>query len=519
MAAPRIRKLGAMLALSAAPLVHAADWTIAPSITATEMYSDNIFLAPSPYQLSDFATTITPGILITGTGERLKANLNYSLQNINYAKYSSMDYTTQQLYAMGNATLVDQTLFLDANASIIQQPLYLTGPISVGNNSPTGNLANITTTSISPYVTHRFGSFATGMARYTHQTMNMSEAGPSSNAGYGYNTYGQGGLFNSTTDTALATLNSGSDFNNLLWGLNLSNTSINYTGMPSMTLAQYTANLGYLITPRFKVIATGGIEDDNYAYIGQNPRSSLWSLGISWAPSVRTKLEAAEGERFFGRTHSLKFTHYSRLTTWNAGFSQDVTTMMLMQTVPPSVTLDQMLQQQIPDPVARQQVVQSMLAALGSQSALFSQNIMTNQIYLLKTFSSSIAVALPRDTFLLTIFDTKTSPLQQGTTLFPPIAGTYGYMNTDQYGGTLSWNKQLNPLLSANANYSMSYITFPGQTLEEKMRFFTVGLSRKLGPKLNGNLLLRHQSFDSSPSSYGYNFNENAAIVSLMYHF
>ena len=497
--------------------IHAADWTVTPSIGASEMYSDNIFLSPPQYQLSDFVTTLTPGITVTGTGERLKASLNYSLQDINYAKYSSMDYITQQLNATGNATLIDQTLFLDAGASISQQPLYLAGPMGLGNSSATGNLANVTTTSVSPYVTHRFNTFATGMARYTHQTMDMSQAGPSNVNGYGGG-YGLG-LFNSTSDTALATLNSGSDFNNLLWGLNLSNTRINYAGMPPMTLAQYSANLGYLITPRFKVIATGGYEDDSFAYIGQNPRSNFWSLGFDWSPSVRTKLEVAEGERFFGRTHTLKFTHFNRRTSWNASYIQDVTTMLMQQTVPPSVTLDQMLQAQIPDPAARQQVVQSMLAALGPQSMLFAQNIMTNQILLTKTFTASAALTLPRDTFLLTIFNTKSAPLQQATSFLPGAYGAYNYMNIDQYGGTLSWNKQLTPLLSANANINTTYITFPGQTLEEKMRSFTAGLGRKLSPKLSGNLMVRHQTLDSTPANIGYSYSENAVIASLMYLF
>ena len=524
MAVPRARgsfRHAALLLviLQAATPLQAADWKITPSISASEMYSDNIFLGSPGSQLSDFVTTIIPGISVTGTGDRLKANLNYSLQNINYLKHNSLDYITQQLNATGNATLIEQTLFLDAGASISQQPTTLAGPIGVGNSSPTGNLANITTTSLSPYLIHRFNTFATGLARYTHQTMNFSQAGPSNNAGYDYNTYGSGNLFNSTSDTELVNLNSGADFNNLLWGLNLSNSRINYTGMNSMTLAQYSADLGYLITPRFKTTVTGGYEDDSYVYFGQNPQSTFWNIGFDWSPSVRTKFEVAEGERFFGRTHTVKFTHYTRLTSWNASYMQDVTTSILQQTVPPAVTLDQMLMAQIPDPATRQQVVQAMLASLGSQSALFAQNILTNQIYLVKSLNTSVAVTLPKDTFLLTIFNTKTTPLQQGINSFLGINSSFNYMNTDQYGGTLSWNKQLNPLLSANANFNMTFITFPGQILEEKMSSFIVGLNRRLSPKLNGNLLYRHQIFDSTPSSMGYSFSENAVIASLMYLF
>lgn len=515
MAIRRIRNLGALIAFSAVPLAQAAEWTITPSISASEMYSDNIFLSPAPYQLSDFVTTLSPGLAVKGTSDRLKANMMYSLQDINYAKYGSFDYITQQLSANGNADLIDKTLYLDAGASISQQPLYVAGPMGFGNTSANGNLMNVTTTSVSPYVTHRFGSFATGLVRYTHQTMDFSQAGPANVNGYAGG-YGLG-MYNMITDTALATLNSGSDFNNLIWGLNLNNSRISYAGMPPMTLAQYSANLGYLITPRFKAIATAGIEDDSYAYVGQNPRSNFWSLGFDWAPSMRTKLEVTEGERFFGRTHSLNFTHYARMTTWNASYSQNVTTMMMQQTVPPSVTLDQMLQAQIPDPATRQQVVQSMLASLGSQSMLFAQNVMTNQILLVKTLNASAALALPRDTYLATFFNSKTSPLQQAVNFLPGPYSAYNFLNMNQYGGTLSWNRKLNPLLSANANFNTTYFTFPGQTLQEKMQFFTVGLSRKLGPSLNGNLLLRHQSMDSTPA--GYSYSENAAIASLMYLF
>ncbi len=503
-----------LVAIFAPPPLQAADWKITPSISASEMYSDNIFLGGPGSQLSDFVTTITPGISVLGTGDRLKANLNYSLQDINYLKYSSMDYITQQLSATGNAELIGKTLFVDAGASISQQPTTLAGPIGVGNSSPTGNLANITTTSLSPYLTHRFNTFATGLARYTHQTMNFSQAGPSNNTSYGL-----GNLSSSTSDTELVNLNSGADFNNLLWGFNFNNSRINYTGMPTMTLAQYSADLGYLFTPHFKATVTGGYEDNSYAYIGQQPQSTFWNIGFDWSPSVRTKLEVAEGERFFGRTNTVKFIHYTRLTSWNASYTQDVTTSILQQTIPPAVTLDQMLMAQIPDPATRQQVVQSILASLGSQSALFAQNIFTNQIYLVKSLNTSVAVTLPKDTFLLTIFNTKTAPLQQGVNSFPGINSSFNYMNTDQYGGTLSWNKQLNPLLSANANFNMTYITFPGQILEEKMSSFIVGLNRKLSPKLNGNLLYRHQIFDSTPSSMGYSFGENAVIASLMYLF
>ncbi len=492
---------------------QAEDWKITPAISVGEMYSDNINLANSGQKFSDYVTTITPGISVHSTGGRVSSNISYSLQNVYYANRSYLDNTYQLLDATGNAKLIDKTLFMDAGASIHQQPISLIGSIGVDNTSATGNLANVTTTRLSPYLIDRFDSLATADARYTHQTMSYSEAELSSIAGNRVGT-----LSNSTSDQILLSLKSGADFNNFLWELNLSDSRVGYTYLPAVTLAQYSANMGYLITPHFKTTLTAGYEDDSYVYIGQKPQNTFWNIGFAWSPSIRTKLAVAEGERYFGKTHSINFSHYTRLISWSTTYGQDVTTNILQQTIPPATTLEQLLMAQIPDPLVRQQTVQSILASLGSQSSIFAQNITTNQVYLVKSFSNTLTIILPRNVFLLTIFNSKTDSLQQGFNSFYS-GSAINYTNVNQYGGSASWNNQLTPVLSTNMSINTTCITFPGQGLDEKFSSFNFGLNRKFSTKLNGNILFRHQLSNSSSSAVATSYRENAITANLIYTF
>ena len=75
-----------------------------------------------------------------------------------------------------------------------------------------GNRANVRTFSISPYLRHRFQDFASAELRYTRSLV-TSDA----NA-----------LSNSQGDSFSATLNSGTAFQTLSWGVNYSNQMVHF---------------------------------------------------------------------------------------------------------------------------------------------------------------------------------------------------------------------------------------------------------------------------------------------------
>ena len=64
--------------------------------------------------------------------------------------------------------LVDNLFFLDGRAAISQQNISLSGPQAADNVNVTGNRTEVKTYSVSPYLRHSFGNFASSELRYTH---------------------------------------------------------------------------------------------------------------------------------------------------------------------------------------------------------------------------------------------------------------------------------------------------------------------------------------------------------------
>ncbi len=474
-----------------------------------------MFLAPSNQTTSGLISTITPGISILGKSDRLKLNLNYALEDMTYSANGLQNLLYNQLNSNANVELVKHTLFVDASASILQQPLTPFGPVSANSANLSGNVVNVDTVSISPYLMHQFDNFSTGIARFTHTNATYSYGGtPGANTtNYAY-VYGPPGVFTTNTDTEDFQLNSGSAFDRLSWGIDYNNSVNTYSGFPTTTISLLTTNWAYLLTPRFQLTSQVGYENDNYVYFGPRPQGLFWNAGFSWALSKRTKFDINAGKRFYGSTYSFDFSHYTRMTVWNASYIQAVVSSAMQESVPTATTLDQLLQAQIPDSTARQQEVQQLLANLAPQGALFGQNIMSNLIYLAKTLQASMGLNTPKDTALLTLYNTQSNPLEQNNVSLLG-SGYLGYGNMTQTGGTFSWAHRLSAVISSNVNINYSKIDFGSQEPIGTTDFVMVGLTRKINPKFFGNLSLRHQLMNSG--SYGYNFTENAMIASLTY--
>ncbi len=499
------RSAGIGLALFSISAAHAADWKFQPAATLTETHTDNLTLSSSN-RLSDFVTQVTPEIGIQEQGERTNATLDYRMQGNYYAQYSQLDHYYPGLDANANSEILKNTLYLNAGASILQQPFILAAPISTNNVNPTGNIINISTWSITPELKHRFGTFAKMDASYSHGMQHYTAGGPSLQANNNLNT-----LTGTANDTIDAKLDSGSRFGSLLWGLDLNEIRLSY-GNSAITskLATYTANVGYLFTPKFRIQLTGGYDNDNYVYSGPRPQGRSWNTEVDWAPTSHTKFEASAGHRYFGSTNSFNATHVTRLTSLNASYTQDVTSTILQQPLPAAAAVGQLLQAQIPNAAARQQQVQNLLAGLGTQGALFGQNVITNQIFLLKKFNASLGINLSRTMIVLSAFNSTSIPLQPPNVLLP---GSLNYGTSKQQGATFSWNYQISPKLTAGANAMLTNITFPGQTFSGNTRFITFGLNRTLSLHLTGSLSLRNNMFTSNLA--GPNYSENALIASL----
>lgn len=487
----------------------AAEWKIETSLDLKETYSDNITLAPRGNEKSDLVTQITPGISLTETGPRLKVNAHYAMQNLFYAEGTSGNTINHMLNANANAELVDNLLFMDGLASISQQNISLSGPQTTDNVNVTGNRTEVKTYSLSPYLLHSFGTVASSELRYSHTGVST----------------GVGGLSDSQMDRINLRLNSGPAFKTLGWGLNYSKQKTTYDNTANI-LAQnldneiVSGNLRYTVMPRFSLTATGGYEKNDYVSIGTKPEGSFWSGGFSWAPSPLTSIDASAGRRFFGNTYSLAASHRTRLTAWSLAYNEDITTsqsqFLIPATIDTSSFLNQLWAATIPDPVARQQIVDAFIQANGlSQSLADSVNYLTNRLFLQKSLRATVAVLGAKNTLLISLFNVSRDP-QTAQALDSPLFGSSNLALSDktkQVGGNAIWNLRISPRTSAyiNAGYARNNYPVLGKTDNDKS--LRLGLNRQFQPKLSGSVELRRLQRGSSQS--GGDYRENAITASL----
>jgi uncharacterized protein (PEP-CTERM system associated) len=296
------------MAMAFAMPANALDWRFEPSIGASATYSDNANQSHSDPQDALILSVMPSFSLISEGSRRVQATLQYGLRGVaRFGEDQSTDLF-HNLNAVGKAELVEDFLFIDGSARISQELISLLGsPADAETND--SNRATVGTYSLSPYIRKRLGTFANAEARYTHSGA-IFENDVASDA---------------TSNAFNASLNSGTRFEDLSWGLAYSIRDVNNrdSNVSDSTFESATASLGYVLTRTFRVFGTVGQEWNDYVSATDTDGSS-WSAGFGWSPSRRTSLEASIGERFFGDTYSVTARHRTRTSNWNLSYAEDI---------------------------------------------------------------------------------------------------------------------------------------------------------------------------------------------------
>ncbi len=492
----------------------AADWKIVPNLSLLETYTDNVTLAARGDEKSDFITQINPGISLSGTGARLKVNVNYTMQNLFYANERNQNTTFHQLTARENAELIKNFFFLDSTASISQQNISLQGPLTTNNENIINNRTNVKTYSISPYIRHNFSNFASTQARYTHNAVSTDV----------------GGLSASQSDSILLSLTSGSAFSTLGWGLNYNkqkisglDTSIGGLGT-SVENELYSGNLRYRISSKFSLTGTSGYQKFSFTSITGISAGSFWTAGFIWTPAERTSITANAGKSFFGNTRTLIASHRTRRSAWSLSSTQSITTtrdqFLIPATTDTASFLNQLWTSNIPDPIMRQQTVDAFIRDNKLSSSIFNPiNFLTNQFFLQKSSQATVALSGAKNTLVLSIFHMLREPQTSGDTNSVLLGANSFTLNnkTKQIGGNALWSWKISPRTNANigAMYFRSNMLDTG--IEDETKTFTAGLTRQIQPKLNGAVNFRH--VERTSNQIGSEYRENAIIASLSMRF
>ena len=296
------------MAMAFAMPAHALDWRLERSVGASASFTDNANQSATDPE-NALILSVTPSFTLRSQGSRrVQATMQYGLTAVARSGEGDSADLYHNLNAMGKAELIDDFLFIDGSARISQELISLLGsPADAEIND--SNRATVGTYSISPYIQQRIGTFANAQARYTHSGA-IFENDVASDA---------------TSNAFSASLNSGTRFTDLSWGLNYSIREANNRdeNVGDSTFERVTASAGYVLTRKFRVFGSVGQEWNDFLSVTETDGTS-WSVGAGWAPTRRTSLEASVGERFFGNTYSATARHRTRTSNWNLSYVEDV---------------------------------------------------------------------------------------------------------------------------------------------------------------------------------------------------
>jgi uncharacterized protein (PEP-CTERM system associated) len=494
----------------------AAEWNITRTLSVSETYSDNVDLDPSADAVSGFITQVTPGISVTGTGSHLKVDAKYGLRASHYSSGDNNSDIAHLLNANANAELVDDLFFVDAKASISQQLISAFGAQSTDGTNNNNNTTDVKTYSISPYLRHHFRNFADMETRFTHDSVSS----------------GSGGMEDSTGDKINIRLTSGSDFSTLGWGLSFFKQRLDYSGQTNVNSGdqlsnseKYSADLRYRLTPQFSLTGTGGYQKYDYNSIdGNNPQGSFWTAGFDWKPSQRTSIAANAGQMYTGNTYFADISHRARRTLLTLNYNQSVSTSRDQFLAPVSFDTasyyNQLWTSIIPDPVARQQAVEAYISANGLPPTLLEPvNFFSNQYNEYKTLRASVAFTGVRNNIVFSLFSSKTKALsdQAGTGSVSGPIDLQANQDSDQVGANALWNLRMSSTMDANLSATISRSTSNETDQQDDYKILRLGLTKKLLPKVNGRVELRHNEDDSNLPDNSY--EENAVTASIQITF
>jgi uncharacterized protein (PEP-CTERM system associated) len=500
-----------MAAAFATP-AQAIEWRFQPSITGTATYTDNANQSEDDPQ-DAMIFTAAPTFSLTSYGSRrVEATVNYGLRGT--ARFGEREDTNlnHNLNATGKAELVEDFLFIDGRARVSQELISLFGsPAEADVND--SNRATVSTYLVSPYVQKRLGTFANALARYT-KTGAIFENDVAARA---------------NVNAFTAALTSGTRFTDLNWGLNYSIRDVQNRGETDATFESVSATAGYALTRKFRVFGTVGQDWNDYLSTTETD-GSFYSVGFGWSPTRRTSVEAAAGERYFGRTLNFSGSHRTRLSRWTVRYYEDVsdiTQQLLNQsgdlffvcsTAPHFVPADDA--EQAPPENCEGPISAGLAAAILMQvygltpEELLELGFPTSivkGVYIIKNLNAGVSWDIGRLTLGLSAQDTKR--------IYQEFLDAQDQIRT--ISGTASY--RMSPRTTAHSSLSLSRRSadgiLTGGTVprDDDIWRLSLGLRHEFSRDLSGGLTFRHIRRDSNAADANYDENRLTATVTMRF--
>jgi uncharacterized protein (PEP-CTERM system associated) len=444
---------------------------------------------------AEWVGEVTPSIRLASRSGRVVGSLDYGLTLVGRSRNDPSSESVNRLAATMSAELVPRRLSLDASASIGRQSVSAFGLQSVEDSAVANrNRQEVGNAAISPVLR---GVFA-GAVSYEARLFALASNTRRSLEGDSLQTGGSLALSSIIPGTLLS------------WGLNARSAETDSRTQRTTRSDIATASLGWQADADLSLSARAGSESQNVQDFN-NLRSNTWGLGATWRPSPRTRLQASVDDRFFGRGYSVVAEHRLPRSSFSFTSSRDSSNRQGGQVEP--LTLFDLLMairaSEIPDPVAREEVVRAELALAGRDpSAVARPGFVVSSVSVAERHQGSWIWSGRRLSLSAQAF--------RGTTRGVDIAlSEFAREPIRQSGYSSSLGYRLTPTsslsLTGSRQMTKGTTTQPGNDLKSASLSWTM----QLGLRTSASLATRYTVFNSTSDPY----REAAAQAALVHRF
>lgn len=454
------------------------DVVIAPMLSAREVYSDNVTLAPRGRQSPDFVTDLMPGLTVCQQAPRITSHFHYQMDALYYAEHQNRNAIFNAFNGSAHTVILKNHLFFDASTDYGQAIINPAQPYSLDPALDVGNRTNAWTFSLSPYWVQSLGPLGISTIRYSYNRA----------------------LYN---DPALPAYYSNSGSFNLVnpphngswsWEAVYQTSQLVYQGNYRPNYMDTAAlQLGYKVSSHLQLLGQGGVED-KYLPDGAIRRlhSPFWNGGIRWTDRM-TSLELRFGHRFFGKSYYARLVHHGKHLTVSISYREAPEIASLNNAGGGLYGIS--AAGGIPGaPIG--------LTSPTGQSLLPFRSLFDNRIYLSKSLNGSITYRTGRSTIHVDGFRIRDRYLQTSTV----FSGT----QQDTTGGGAYWRWQLQPRLFVIPRISYVKDQFSSGQIDYLTTEY-LSLALLLSPTTQAGITLEHQQrLASVPTS---SYRENAVVI------
>jgi len=501
-----------------------AEWRFSPSVTVRETWTDNASQQADDRARSQLITDLAPGFTLTENGRRLKLGMNaqyhvFGYTNDDPAARQNLANNSYQYDAHGQLEAIDELLWVDANASRQRTATSAFGPLA-DNLYSNNNRTDVSSWSISPYLRHRFGTFADATLRFTRDSVQGGAAG------FGDSMASTRTLLLARPGDHTFGWNFMATHQDLTDNSQLANGSFLHAKSSSES---EVAGIAYRMTRTLSLTADAGYDSFDYAPLteggsAQRTAGRRWSAGFMWQPSLRTDVRASFGHRYFGKTGMLNASHRTRNTVWSLDYNDDVSAMRSQFLLPvafdTAALLNRLLVTQIPDAVQRQQAVQAYIAANGLPSSIAQPiNYLSNRYIRGKRLQGAMLWRMPKSSLTLSVFrdERQALSLQTADSLLLGTRESALNDNVRDWGANLALTHKLSGRTDVTAGIESLHVRSLVTNATNYSRHMHAGLNHSFSRYTYGTIEVRQSHGGIGVNAPNFHENAIVALYSVKY--